>query len=266
MNMLRSTSRINGTNIFYEMVGDGYPLILIHSEFTDHRIWDFQIKEFAKHFQVVRYDLRGFGKSDSPVEPISFHEDLFELMNFLNIQKAYLLGVSLGAEIAIDFTIKYPEMVEALVLSGPSLSGYKEELHSEESIKNYEAAQSIIKKDERYEESLDYLLNSSIWKQESKFIHSYLKDIFKEASLEWMLNNYINTLEPPAVYRLSEIKLPTLIIKGERDSKHNLDVAKILELNINNLRVEIIDGTGKLANLDKYIIFNQLVLDFLLKL
>ncbi len=266
MDILRSTSRINNTKIFYEIVGEGHPIVLIHSEYLDNRIWDFQIRELAKYFQVIRYDLRGHGKSDPPTEQIFYYQDLYNLLIFLNIEKTYLLGLSLGASVAVDFSLMYPNMVDALILSGPTINNYRTESSNEEYAKLEAAELSIIKKDKNFNESVDYLLNNPIWKQKNDFIQSYVKDILIESSLEWMLENFSKELCPPVIERLSVINIPTLLINGQYDSLHNKLVSNILESNISNLTVKEIKDTGKLPNIDKPKKFNKIVLDYLLEL
>ena len=80
----------------------------------DRRAWDDQFAEFAKHYRVIRYDLRGSGLSASPDKPYSNSEDLYGLLQFLKVDKAYVLGISRGGGIAYDFTLEHPEMVAAL--------------------------------------------------------------------------------------------------------------------------------------------------------
>src|SRR5712692_1960735 len=91
----------------------------------DSRMWDDQFDVFAQHYRVIRYDMRGFGNSDLPTESISFHGDLYSLLNFLDIEKACVLGLSVGGSIAINFTLTHPEMVDKLILVAAGLGGYQ---------------------------------------------------------------------------------------------------------------------------------------------
>lgn len=118
----------NGTKLYYEMVGEGHPLVLIHGGYMDRRMWDDQLAVFAEHYRVIRYDVRGFGKSELPQVPYADRQDLAALLAFLGIEKTYLLGLSLGGVIALDFTLDYPYMVEALILVGSPISGFPYEL------------------------------------------------------------------------------------------------------------------------------------------
>jgi hypothetical protein len=113
----------NGTQLYYEMMGEGHPLVLIHGGYMDRRMWDDQFAVFAQHYRVIRYDVRGFGRTALPPVPYTDREDLSHVLSFLGLAKTYLMGLSLGGEIALDFTLDYPDMVDALILVGSSISG-----------------------------------------------------------------------------------------------------------------------------------------------
>src|SRR5579871_5627650 len=86
----------NGTKLYYEEMGEGHPLVLLHGGYMDRRMWDDQFSVFAEHYRVVRYDIRGFGKTELPQVPYADTEDLLDLLTFIGIEKTYLLGLSLG--------------------------------------------------------------------------------------------------------------------------------------------------------------------------
>src|SRR5689334_18674770 len=96
-----SIVEVNGAKLYYEMAGAGVALVLIHSSFCDQRMWDDQFSVFAQECRVIRYDLRGFGKSAMPETPFSFIEDLRELLGALQTERACIVGLSLGAYVAI---------------------------------------------------------------------------------------------------------------------------------------------------------------------
>ena len=77
----------NGTKLYYEEMGEGHPLVLIHGGYMDRRMWDDQFAAFAQHYRVVRYDVRGFGKTGLPQVPYTDRQDLFHLLSFLGVDK-----------------------------------------------------------------------------------------------------------------------------------------------------------------------------------
>ncbi len=116
---------INNTTIHYQVQGAGPALVLIHAGVADLRMWDDQMAAFARHFTVIRYDVRGWGRTPFPAGEASAHEDLHGLLKYLGHEKAHVLGCSNGGRIALDFTLAFPEMVDRLVLVGTGLGGYK---------------------------------------------------------------------------------------------------------------------------------------------
>ena len=117
-------AEVGDARFYYEIAGEGQPLVLVHAGIADGRMWDEQFPVFAQHFRVLRYDRRGFGKTAMVAGDYSHHRDLYELLKFLQIEQATLVGCSQGAKIAVDFTLEHPDMTDALVLVAPALSGF----------------------------------------------------------------------------------------------------------------------------------------------
>src|SRR5258708_24679263 len=94
---------INGAPLYYEVAGAGHPLVLLHAGVADRRMWDDQFAAFASQYQVIRYDLRGFGLSSVPTTPFASHQELAELLASLGIAHSHVLGISYRGKIALDF-------------------------------------------------------------------------------------------------------------------------------------------------------------------
>ncbi len=117
-------AEVNGTRLYYEMAGEGEPIVMIHGLGWDTRSWDNQFAEFAKQYKVIRYDMRGFGKSDMPTDqPYAHADDLKALLDHLDVNAAHVIGHSFGGEIAINFALAYPEATRSLVLIEPDIQG-----------------------------------------------------------------------------------------------------------------------------------------------
>src|SRR5438874_11834798 len=110
--------------IYYEIKGKGHPLVFLHGGQMDRRMWDDEYEFFARHYRVIRYDIRGFGKSDTAKKPYSDAEDLYTLLRHLGLKEATLVGLSLGGAISVDFAILHPETVRSLILVCPGLGGF----------------------------------------------------------------------------------------------------------------------------------------------
>src|SRR3989304_2780387 len=98
---------VNG-KLYYEISGSGFPLLLIHGFSYDTRVWRKQVEDFSPYYQVVAYDLRGFGKSSLPRGEYSHAEDLKNLLDYLKIRQAHLVAHSLGGDVALDFVVEFP--------------------------------------------------------------------------------------------------------------------------------------------------------------
>ena len=113
----------DGGRLYWEHAGRGPVIVLIHAGLWDRRIWDAQMEPFAESHRVVRYDLRGFGRSSPLEQPFSAREDLAELLGALGIDQAALVGCSIGGGLAVDFAIEFPGSVSALVAGCAGASG-----------------------------------------------------------------------------------------------------------------------------------------------
>ncbi len=111
--------------LYYQVRGEGHPVVLIHGGSTHVGMWDDQFEVLARHYKVVRYDVRGFGRSSSSQVGHSQWHDLRKLLEHLGIERTHIVGLSLGGRIAVDFALEDPEKVAHLVLAGPGLSGWQ---------------------------------------------------------------------------------------------------------------------------------------------
>ena len=260
----------NGTRLYYEMMGEGHPLALLHGGYMDRRMWDDQFATFAQYYQVIRYDIRGFGKSELPQVAYSDRQDLYDLLTHLGIEKAYLLGLSLGGGIALDFTLEHPERVDGLVLVGSSVTGAPVP-----QILTQQEIQALIQQQQPMQEAirtrnvsamLDAVMNHPTLVPPEKYplARQKVRENLSEYSFVWVLNPAPRQeLEPPAWGRLREIAVPTLIVLGGDDSFLLHRYADRLEREIAGAKRVTIPGTHHMPNMEKPEEFNRIVLDFL---
>jgi len=260
----------NGTKLYYEMMGEGYPLVLIHGGYMDRRMWDDQFAAFAQHYRVIRYDVRGFGKTDLPQVLYTDRQDLSNLLSFLGVVKTYVMGLSLGGEIAIDFTLDYPQMVDALILVGTSVSGVPVmELITQEQLQQH------LKQWTPFEEAkarrdlagmLEGVMSHPTLVPSANYASARQKvrENLSEYSFVWVLEpGQKQATVPPAWGRLAEIHAPTLIIVGGDDDKLLHTLADKLEQDIPNVKQVTISETHHMPNMEKPEEFNRIVLGFL---
>ena len=119
---------VGNTRIYYEAAGSGEPVLFVHGDTLDMRMWDAQFDLFSRGYLTLRLDLRGAGKSDKPDGSAFRHaDDIAALLDQLNIDMVHIVGHSMGGGIAVDFSVEYPERVRGLVVVNPVLSPLSDE-------------------------------------------------------------------------------------------------------------------------------------------
>ena len=106
-------------NLYYEVVGDGPPLLLIHGLGSSSRDWEKQIEPFAKNFQVITLDLRGHGQSGKPPGPYNirmFADDTVALIHELDVAPLHVVGISMGGMVAFELAVHFPELLRSMVI------------------------------------------------------------------------------------------------------------------------------------------------------
>lgn len=258
-----STGRVEGTQLYYEMTGDGSPLVLLHSAGFDRRLWDDQFFAFAARHTVIRYDLRGHGKSSKPTRPYSDVKDLYSLLQCLKVEKTRIVGLSYGGSIGIDFTLAHPEMVDALILAAPDVSGY---VFSPEFNLAFIKIVTAIQQDDGFPAGDLWLQSPTIAPtMENPAAARKLRPIARENSGSWLINPLFRLdpfSNPPAIKRLAEIHAPALLIVGDRHTTDVLNEARVVEGGIPGIKKVVIPGAGHIVNAEKPEEFNRAVTDF----
>lgn len=240
----------NNGKLYFEVVGGGDPIVLIHGFSLDHRMWEPQVGFLKNKFKVIRYDLRGFGKSSVPRGTYSHHDDLKALLEHLGVSNAHLVGLSLGGEIAIDFTLTFPNMVKSLVLADSSLGGYKStvdwNVHPEEGL----------------EKAKENWINHEVFSKATtnKFASEKLQEILKDYSgWHWFNSDPREKLDPPAIEQIQNIKVPTIIMVGENDLNYYHNIANLLNQKIAGSNKIIIPNSGHMSNLENIDVFSRVL-------
>jgi 3-oxoadipate enol-lactonase len=259
-------AEVNGASLYYDVTGNGEPLVLVHAGIADRRMWDGQLQALGERYRVIRYDMRGCGRSEAPANlPFSHHDDLRWLLDYLGIERAHFTGCSIGARTVIDFALAHPERVRALALVCPSISGFEsgEELPEEwDELMTADEAGDL----ERVSE-----LEIRIWVdgpyRSPDDVDSALRDLVREMNLialhnEPHLGEELQA-EPPAVNRLAEIRVPTLVVAGDQDRPEVGARAELLAGSIPVAQMVVMNGTAHVPSMEKPEEFNRVVLEFL---
>jgi pimeloyl-ACP methyl ester carboxylesterase len=247
--------------LYFEAKGRGETIVLIHGGQMDRRMWDAQFDLFARRYRVIRYDIRGFGKSDAPAKPYSNAADLHSLLRHLGEKKAGLIGLSLGAAVATDFALIHPEMADSLLLVCPGLGGFPFQDKANDLRAVVEAA-----RDDGFEKAADLWLKNPYMSvaMEKPALRDQLRQLARDNGRCWLNNPLlIRPLNPPAAERLREIRAPTLVIGGERDVSDIHKIVAKLAAEIPGARKIIVAGAGHLVPMEQPEEFNRLALEFL---
>lgn len=263
-------AEVNGTRLYYEVAGEGHPLVLIHAGIADSRMWDDQLDVFAQRYRVIRYDLRGFGRSEVPPGPYTLRDDLLGLLRFLGVERTYLVGVSIGGGLAIDFTLEHPEMVDALIPVAAGVGGLPRSAADDAPFDEVEAAieaGDLARANE---------LEVGLWVVGTRRTADQVDARVRQRALEMNGDSFARLaeneqarpqpLDPPAYGRLGEIHAPTLVIVGDEDLPEVMRAADALAANIAGARKVVMHGAAHLPNMEQPAEFNRLVLDFLVGL
>lgn len=251
---------VEGGRLWYERAGDGFPVVLIHPRPWDARIWDDQFDALSTHHDVVRYDLRGSGRSDPPTGPYSEVRDLRSLLEELGIGRCALVGCGSGARLAVDVALRSPDLVDALVLASPALSGYGSK-DPGLPVLQAEVARALRTGD--LQGAVDVQL--AVWAppgldpRSDERIRAIAMDNVRSTDPRARLAE-----EPPsAVGRLEEIASATLVVVGDRDLAETHAIADLLASRVPGARKRVVADADLLVNARKPERFNRLVLDFL---
>jgi pimeloyl-ACP methyl ester carboxylesterase len=256
--MSEGTVRIEGGRLWYEREGEGFPVVLIHPGLWDARIWDAQFEEFSRHHDVLRYDARGYGRSDLPEAPYSDLRDLRYLLGELGIARCALVGCATGAQLAIDFALAYPSVVEAIVAVSPGLTGYRW---------NDPGLQTLVDEVDRAIHEGDLAraieVEIAVWAPTAAAIDPRVRQIALDNAHVLRLDDSLQEVPASAVTHLGDILAATLVVVGHLDLGEIHAIADLLVAQIPGASKRVVAEADQLVNVSKAEKFNRLVLDFL---
>lgn len=250
----------NGVKTYYEVSGQGYPLVLMHANPFDRRMFLYQVAHFSTFMKVINIDLRAYGYSDKPSTPVSMTdlcEDVVGVCQQERADQAVFAGVSVGGVMGLQLGLDHPEIFKALILVGcSSMPG------------------------DRYQSRIDGYLKQGM----EKFHIQHLTDLVSEEFPQTKLGKYLlslhtemdSRLSAPAIAeifnalqnrdltaRLPELKMPVLIMNGEFDN--SLKRSKEMSTRIAGAEHRTISGAGHACCLEDPSTFDEHVMAFLRK-
>jgi 3-oxoadipate enol-lactonase len=255
--------------MYYEVHGEGDPLLLIMGLGSDLTGWTLQIPVFSRKYQVIAFDNRGVGRTDAPVVPYSIAmmaDDTVGLMDVLGIEKAHVLGKSMGGYIAQELAIRHPERVESLMLASTSAGPYVLETHI---LNEWVAAvMEGISQKAFFQLMLPFIFTDKTF-EDPEMVQMALATIAANPNPTQdhaLAHQFFACVEHYARGRVSRITAPTLILAGKDDFFMPLALSEELATTIPNANLVVLEGGGHAVNADVPDRFNRAVLDFLTQL
>ena len=253
--------KVNDIEMYYELIGEGEPLLLIHGLGSSTRDWEFQVPTFSQKYQVITIDIRGHGKTDKPKGAYSmklFTEDISELIKKLGIYATHVLGISLGGGIAFQFAVDYPDLVKSLIIVNAGiempLDSFKLKL---EAFKRIFIVKLVGMK------KMGEVLAPRL------FIKPEQEELQKKLVERWAENNkkaYLSAMRALIGWsvrdQINKIKCPTLIIGSDEDYAPSSVKEENTTLLQNAKFIEIEDARHAVP-MEKPDEFNEIVMKFL---
>jgi pimeloyl-ACP methyl ester carboxylesterase len=264
------TAKLNGINIYYEVTGEGFPLVFSHEFGGTYESWEPQVRFFSRRYRVITYNHRGFPPSDVPSKASDYSqdiliEDLYQLLRHLGINEAYICGCSMGGNVVLNFGIAHPEMARALIMvaSGagttgrdilvPKLEGMAQQIEKVGwKVLAGQYAQDpnrtqLGRKDQRSQQ--EFIKGLAAHSNEGS-AHLIREVIIKRPP--------VSALEA----KLKKLKIPALIMIGDEDEMC-IDPALLMKKYMPGAGLLVLPQSGHATNLEEPDIFNRALLDFL---
>jgi 3-oxoadipate enol-lactonase len=259
-------AEINGAKIYYEVAGEGQPLLMVHAGIASKSMWDDQFDFFAQKYKVVRYDMRGFGHSLPVASDYQRHEDIRALLDFLKIDHAYLMGCSMGGGACMNFVLDYPDRADALIMVGSAPGGFSYPEWSPSPLDEAMEAASEKGDLERVDELALQIFVDGKGRTPDQVNPALRKKVYDMSMIALrngkLLGNDVPT-PTPAAKRIGELHLPVLIVIGDLDEEYIAKAANFMTTNIPGAHKVIMQGTAHLPNMEFPKEFNAHVQGFL---
>ena len=263
----------DGTRLYYEEAGSGTPILFIHEFAGDHRSWEPQLRFFARYFRCIAYAARGFAPSDIPQDGERYsqaiaRDDAVAVLDHLKIDRAHIVGMSMGGFAALHVGISYPARARALVIAG---CGYGAEPDKKEKFRaECEAAAASFESDWKAA-AQKYSLGPTRVQYQAKDPRGWAE--FAEQFAGQSAQGHALTMrgvqmQRPSLWELvgdmKKIDIPTLIVTGDEDDPC-LEPALLMKRSIAMSGLVVLPHSGHTINIEEPDAFNRAVMEFLLK-
>ena len=243
----------------YSAAGNGNPVVLIHGFGLDASMWDPQWSALQREFRAIRYDVRGFGGSAVPTGPYSHSDDLLGLLEFLQARPAHVIGLSMGARVALRFALDHPNDAKSLTLIDPALEGYS--WSAAWARKFTEISAAARGGDVRAAKQL--WLGHELFapaRRDPNLANALGEMVERYSGWHWANADPVRRPDSAAIELLATVSCPTLVILGELDLPDFKSIARRLAAEIPRATLHTVAGAGHMANMEAPAQVNELLL------
>ncbi|HEY0762804.1 MAG TPA: alpha/beta hydrolase [Pyrinomonadaceae bacterium] len=257
---------VNGLQLYYEVEGDGEPVVLIPGFAAGRWIWFRQTVDLSQNFRVVIFDPRGVSASDKPEGPQTIGllaDDVAHLLETIGITSAHIVGASFGGFVAQEFALKYPSMTRKLVLCCTSFGGPNHIIPAPETLMAL-ASTKGLNSEERMRANLLLAFTPEFVQTQAAEVDQI---VHLRATNDVPEHIYLSQLQAAMNFnvesRLSEIKSPTLVLSGDADVIVPVQNSRNLAAKIPNAELHIVKGGSHTFFIEQAQEFNQLISAFI---
>ena len=253
-----------GSQLHYEIAGEGSPVVLLHGGWLDLRQWDDEFEALTREFRVLRYDARGYGRSPLGTAPYSHHEDLATLLQKLDIERPQLVALSNGAAIAVEYSIWSPASVRSLAIGCAPMNGH--DLGPE----FMQGMRAVIRAGVAGDKPA---CRAALWDFAPLRVAATIPAAREQIDRLMVEDHEFayarpgapprGFLDPPISLRFAEITAPTLVILGDGEMPTLTEQGEVMARSIPGARIRVVEGAGHIVNLEQPAAYLQVLLDWL---
>jgi pimeloyl-ACP methyl ester carboxylesterase len=259
-------AKINGVKLYYEVHGQGEPLLMIQGLGHHADFWFLQVPELSKHFQLIIFDNRGTGRSDKPDEPYSIAgmaADALGLLQELGLDQAHILGASMGGYIAQEIAVEHPERVKRLVLLCTHYGG-PEYLQLTKGLWQEITDVAGLSPEEIYRKGIKYSTTPAFFAEQGEMVEKLVRMRLEHPQpAHAFQRQFAAAAGFQAQDRISRIKAPTLVVAGREDRVVPLQLVEKLAGAIPHAKLQVIDDAAHLLFVEQSGKVNRAIVDFL---
>jgi pimeloyl-ACP methyl ester carboxylesterase len=264
------TVRAGGLQVYYERHGRGTPLLLVHAGLQNNTMWSEQVKALSPHFEIITVDLPFHGRTEGKDTSILASDVIRIVLDSLGIEKTAVAGLSMGASVAQELVLDHPSRVTKAIFISTGINGYEKKYpldaadmmwysHMVSALTAKDTARAALLFSKAWGEGLD-ARDDSLRKPSSRYVYNTtLATLRKHKLLGWP-----NLRDAPTAFdRIGNIKIPVLVIHGDRDLSFITQTSQYLEKTIPGSRRVLIKGVAHMLNMEQPAEVNRLIREFL---